>query len=373
MIEEMDDAIADSLRDAGLVEESDFGELVGTGEGDPETPAAPAEPEADAEGDAEAEGAAAKEAATAGEGDEDDLDRELNEAGVNKGQNTRLRYKTVRKIWEGWKKKQADELGGTHKKAVDDLNARIAASTERLRQVDVANQLIVRNPRAYLEMLATANPKVREFLNFQQERAAAAAAGDPRAAAGTGEWKMPDPDAEFPDGSRGFSMDGIRGALTSFGSHLTQQLKKDFQKEYGQPLQNLTQQQRQEKERSMHWNRVQSDVAWAQETFGQVFADDFGALGNIKADSAVMKVIQDSRDPQTGLATITLRDACVAALLPRIQKTRDELYDEWKREARERPAAARRSTPGAARASAPSTPGTVEEVIADEMRKAGMI
>jgi len=373
---DLDELIGDAVVEAGLAERDDMGEFTETVEETPtpeleETSAPGAEEEAPAaeatEEEAGKEGAGKK--TPDAEGDE--LDKELQSLGIQpkdaRGGESRIRYTRVRKIWDNWKNRLTSELTEKHGKAVKELEARATANAERLTYMDNVEKLINTDPRRYIDLLVMAQPAFRQYLNptlFGGGGAAPDGSGGGTAAP-VGD-KMPGPDAQFADGSTGYSPEGLQKVLEWNTARTLKAAEDMFNKRYGKPLENLTTQQRTAAERQMHETRVRNNVAQAKRIYGQAFTDDFGDLGSVKADSAIIKVLNENKG-------INFLDACAIALIPRIQADRNKIREDVIRELKERPAGARRSAPEGSRASAVPSAGSTEEIIAGEMRKAGML
>ncbi len=366
MNEDLDAIIGGAVMDAGLAEENDMGELVATEEtpsveGTPSTPdegEAPPEPEVDADGKP-----VEKVADKPGEGlaEGDDLDKELQSLGVQskdqRGGESRIRYSRIRKIWDNYKKKHEAEITQKHTDKIKEFETQATRTAQRIEYYDNLERIIKENPRRYVELLTMADPRFKEFFG--------PTSGGPAPVAATGDEKMPQPDAQFADGTTGYSTEGFQKAL-EWNTQRTMKLVEDrFKQQYGKPLENLTQSQRVAAERQMHETRIKQNVARAKQIYGPAFTEDFGDLGSVKETSAVMKVLKEN-------PTFNFLDACAVALIPKIQGDRNTIRESILQEMKERPAAAKSSVPQGTRP-APVVPDTVEGVIAEQMKKAGMI
>lgn len=365
----MEEVIEASLIDEGLAERNTTtGELEGTA---PDEGATPSSARAD-EGEAEGEESPAKAAATTEE--EDDLDKELATLGVQrkdgKGQEARFRYSRFKKIWGNKEKALRESLTTENQKALKERDDRIAAWQKRIQTQDGVEKLIKENPARYLELLSVADPRFKELVRGGASPTQAAA----QVAKEEG-WKVPDPDAQYPDGSQGYRVETFQKTLQGLAEHVTNTTRKsvldEMEKRYGTPLQTLVQDRREGEARRTHEQNVQTSVSEARSIYGKVFDDDFGALGKVKADSAVMRVITEHN--QRGMP-IPFKDACAIALIPKMKAERDTMREELMAELKAAPAAAQRS-PGSQESTGKKGGGdrSLDEVIMDEYRRQGLI
>lgn len=369
----IDDIIGNAAIESGIVESNDQGELVATedetpiGEETPET-----SPEETSEGTTQTEETPPEEAATSSE---DDLDRELMSLGIlpkdTHGRETRMRYSRIKKMWANKKAALDSEFKSQREKADTDWKRQVADREARLADFEQANRLIASNPMFYLQSLIAVRPEYRDhILAFAKQQggttAAAASAiqqtDDPR----------PQPDGVFPDGTKGYTPEGLQKLEEWNRRQTIRDVEERMAQKYGKPIETFQTERRANQERNLAARRVQENVSRARQVYGQAFIDDFGELGNIKADSQVMKVLNEHRDAQ-GRVTITFMDACAMALIPKFQADRNKMREEITEELKRAPAAARRSAPGAAVASKPAKSDTVEGLIAEEARRVGMI
>jgi hypothetical protein len=382
MPDALEDLIGNAVTEAGLAEPDEFGELVATDE-TPDTPTTPETEEA-ATPAVEGEEAPAVETTpevpgTPSQPVEDELDKELQELGIQskdgQGRESRIRYGRVRKMLDNQKKKLTAELTGTHAKSSGELRTQIQQRDERLQHVDATNRIIVQNPGFYLQTLMSVRPEYKQAildLASQMGGGGTVQPGQQPAKPGADD-PMPQPDASYPDGTPGYSLKGLEARDAWNRRQAVREVEGRFDQKYGQPLERINQENRMSAERTLHQNRVQANVNRAQEVYGQLFTDDFGTLGNIKKDSAVMAMMQRHTDPQTGQCSISFQDACAMALIPKLQADRNKVREDVIEEIRKRPAAAKRSTPAAQVSSTPTAPQNLEDVIAGEMRKHNMM
>lgn len=381
----IEDLIGEAVTSAGLAEADEFGELVPVEE-------APAEPSEETQTETlteeEVPTAAASEAATTEDktdqksgAEEDDLDKFFAGQGIQpkdgQGREGRIRYTRMKKMWGNREQQLRTELTSAHEKTLGDIRQQIAERDRRLSEIDVTNRLIVENPTFYLQSLLAVRPEYKDAIVAAAKQFGLSAAPE-RAA--VEEDPRPTPDVKFADGSLGYSDHGLQKLLDWNTRQAVKQAQAGFEKTYGQPIQTLQQRDQQLRQqqqeiaaRDMHARRVQQNVEMARKVYGRAFDDDFGTLGNIKPDSAIMKVMNDHKDPRTGQVTIGFLEACAMALIPKMQADRNKIREEVTTELRQRPAAARRAAPAAHVASSTETPSTVEGIITDQMRKAGML
>lgn len=383
----VEDIISGAVQEAGLAEMSDTGELVGTDEsggesGGEETTPNPSVPEGEGTA-APVEGSSSEEETeippTQGSQQtptEDELDKELSGLGLQardgKGQESRIRYSKVRKIWDNYKKKYATELTKQHEKTVQDLRGQMSQHAEKLQYLDNVNRLIATDKRRYLELLVMAQPEFRQFLN-------PAVFGGGQAAGTTqpvAQDEMPGPDAQYQDGSRGYTPEGFKKVLEWQDRQTQRRIEEKFQKQFGAPLRQITERERMDAERQMHAASVQRNVSTAKQIYGKAFTDDFGELGAIKPESQILKLLKENAehvrlDPRT--PRLGFLEAVALVCIPNIQADRNKMREELLAETQTRPAAARRSTPAASTTTTAPQPEGTEAIIAAEMRKAGML
>ena len=376
--------IGGELENAGLAETNDMGEMVGVGDdsGDEGDSQASAEGEAATAAPAGeavvvAEGETAAPAASEPKKDElDATDLELQALGLraknDQGLETRIKYSRVRKIWENYKIKHAKELEEKHTQALTPLQQQVQQFQERFQNIDAQEKLLASDPKRFLELLGTIQPAVRQFLSPTVYGAAAPAPGQPpngTTAPTSADDPMPKPNAKFPDGSEGYDMDGIKALNDWNQRQVINKVTQAMEAKFGKPVEDFTRQQREHAEQTLHANQVKANVDTATKVYGKLFSDDFGTLGAIKPDSAVMATLKANPG-------MRFMDAVAVALIPKIQadrnKMRDDLLKELDEAGKSKKAAAR---PGPTANSIPGkgTANTIEETIAEQMRNAGML
>lgn len=112
---------------------------------------------------------------------------------------------------------------------VKDLQAKWSQAEPRLRQVDQFEKIMVNEKMKFLQMLTTI-PGYKEI--FDGMAGAAAGAGKPAQTAPVGD-DMPQPDQELSDGSRVYSLDGLKTLMEwqakKTEDRVTQQISKKYQ------------------------------------------------------------------------------------------------------------------------------------------------
>lgn len=360
---DVEEIIGNAMQEAGMAEMDDFGQLQPT-EGD-DAPVVEGdekvEPTVETKTD-EVMDDKAKEKPPEG----DDLDRELASLGLHGkdegGKETRIRYSKIRRIWENYKIKYGADLKAGHDKALAEVQGKLTTAQQRSDYMGKVEALIENDPRRYFEMLAAANPKVRAVLEQPVFQAAAkrgveeAQGDDPR----------PKPNAKFPDGTLGYDDEGLEKLEAWNRRQTVAQVSKQMEEKYGKPLHQMTEERQVAAIRQQSVERVQKNVTLARQVYGKLFDDDFGVIGDIKGDSAVMKALSNGQG-------LTFLEACAVALVPKMQADRNTMREDLLKEVNERPAAARRSSPEAAASESKDSPKSDEEIILREMRKARMI
>ena len=383
-VEDLEGLMQQVVVDSGLAEEGDFGELVGTAEEEETQVVPPAEEEPAPAATTEEEQPAAEQVTKPAEGeaattaDEDELDRELAGLGINakdgQGRETRIRYSRFKKMWANREAKLKGDFEATGKKSVEQLQQQVQERDRRLSEVDVTNNLIQTNPGFYLQALLAVRPDYKDAIVQMAQQLTGgkleAPANGP--AGGADDDPMPQPDGVWPDGTKGYTPEGLAKRDEWFQRRIINQVDQRFKQQYGKPLETIQHRERMAAEQQMNARRVQQNVEIARKTYGAIFDKDFGQLGNINPDSQIMKVLNEHRNAQ-GQITIGFLEACALALVPQMQADRNTMREDLLKELQNRPAAARRSPAPAQVASKAEPPSTVEGIIAEQMRRANMI
>lgn len=374
----LEDLIGQSLEDSGLAERSDTGELVGMSdspdqddtqtaalaEGDgAETPAAEVE--------AKPEEAKPEEKAEEEKPEADETDLELQALGLkgkdDRGVESRIRYSRVKKIWGNYKTKLEKEITERHQQEFEPVKQELETIKARVEPLMNAEKMLDTDPARYFATIGMINPALRQFLNpalfggqppQQQQAQTPPPQDDP----------MPGPNAVFPDGTKGYDMEGIQKLNEWNRRQAEASITAKMEARFGKPIEDFTRQQRETAERNMYEERVKQNIATAQKVYGQAFTEDFGAYGQIKPTSAVLKVMKEQN--------LGFLEACAVALVPKLHADKNAIRAQVLAEldtagknklAASRPSPAQNQIPGKGAAQTP------EEIIAEQMRQHGML
>lgn len=245
----LEDVIADSVNDATIddtpevIEETPEVEAVAE-----ETPVAEAEP---------AEEAAAEPVEdTSVDAQATPQDEFATLAGVQQtgiaGRENRIPYSRVKKITEKAVSDIAEAALGRKlnagEKAVDvvkahvaqipALTAKVTDYETRLNTVGQFEDVMVNDPNKFLTMLSKL-PAYNDFFAFVQQAAANISQNQPAQAQQTAapEDAMPEPDEELSDGSRVYSMDGLKSLLAWNAKQVESRVSRQFEERY-KPIEN---------------------------------------------------------------------------------------------------------------------------------------
>lgn len=263
-MDNLEDVITDSVNDAvNDVDVSDSSSDAAEDATPAETPSASDSTPEDAAADTSADSSAvASPAAAATDAPADEPQDEFSKlVGVPQmgfgGRENRIPYSRVKKITEKAADKAASDLAevalgrklNPGEKALDVVKAHVAQLPElqtkltdyetRLSSVGQFETVMANEPERFLGMLARI-PAYKEFFEFVQKASDlmdAQAAGTPQAAgqepvtfaAGAG---MPEPDEELSDGSKVYSMEGLKTLLAWNAQQVEQKVTKQFEDRY---------------------------------------------------------------------------------------------------------------------------------------------
>lgn len=134
----------------------------------------------------------------------DDVDTILDKFGFKASPNGeregRIPHHRVKKLV----KQVRDELLAANQAEVKGLTEKLTPAERRAKEFDDIQFLADNHPEQFLQSLARSNPAYLRFLESKVQAAPA-----PAPAAQPQNDPMPQPDAEFPDGTRGYSTDGL--------------------------------------------------------------------------------------------------------------------------------------------------------------------
>lgn len=175
------------------------------------------------------------------------------------GRENRIPYSRVKKITEkavsdiaeaalGRKLnagEKASDVVKAHVAQIPTLTAKVQDYETRLNTVGQFEDVMVNDPNKFLTMLSKL-PAYKDFFSFVQQAAAGIgqnqpaqgtpAAGQPAVAQNPAD-VMPEPDEELADGSRVYSMDGLKKLLAWNASQVESRVSKQFEERY-KPIEN---------------------------------------------------------------------------------------------------------------------------------------
>lgn len=286
--------------------------------------------------------------------DPEDVDAELTALAARR--DNRIPQPRVAKMVE----KARAKATAAHQVELKTVQDKLIAAEQKANLLDSLDKLATNDPARYIELLGRANPAYREFVRQQKvaetvaPTTAAAVAADP----------MPAPDAQFPDGSKGYSEQGL-AALQSWTKReakreATDEVLKQVNERFG-PLEK-------------QW-RAQQTYAVTRQHATQTITDLRSVWGDLldKHDAEIgQAVAEDNVQAQRLGRPVTPADRIVARVLtPKLRGDREALRTEWTKELNARPAAAAKSVPAAA-ASAPvfDGPRTTADIVREAMANA---
>lgn len=153
------------------------------------------------------------------------------------GRDNPIPYSRVRKIVDKAVGEKAKELEGTYTPKVAEYEAKVKDYESRLGQVAQFEQIMTGNPDKFLEMLATLPAYKNFFGQVNQLYEQAQAQGQrtqadqqgPAAPAGDG---MPEPDETLSDGTKVYSMDGLKALLAWNAKSVETKVRTEFDANY---------------------------------------------------------------------------------------------------------------------------------------------
>lgn len=267
----------------------------------------------------------------------DDIEKELAAMGINppvEGQReNRLPYSRMRKIYENARKKWVDEHSGALKEREDKL----AKLQEEAEAVARTNELIRTDPERFLRSLAAINPTYARYLTpAQVAEAAKPAEQDP----------MPMPDASFPDGTQGYSLEGQQKLIDWQRRQTIRQVTAEMEKRYG-PIEQDWKAHRMLQQKSV---AIKQQLEAARQTWGTMLDDH-------------QKEIVDAlaKYPEMAFEAVVAR-----VLYPKIQADRVKMRQDILKELNERPKAATRTATAPAKSTS-DAPLSTEEIILQQI------
>ena len=299
------------------------------------------------------------------------LDAELLALGVKppkEGRDNRIPYSRTRKIIANALKKRGD----AHELTKKELEAKITALTERTGYMDTVDQMIARDPDAYVRELARLHPdKYSKFIPVEGAKKSEVVdlnKDDPK----------PVPDAKYADGTIGYSPEGL-DALLAWNTRAATRVaiaeaRKEMDKEYGA----VKKQFEAGVSQSQRVQKVREIVEEQRAIWGADFTND-EKLGD-KSEILIAYNAEKAAAKTAGRAVVPFGRIVAKVLRAKLQKDqnqiREEVIAEQNKTAAERKAASTAAPGGskAAMAHGDTSDGltSAERAVADAMRAAGL-
>ncbi len=255
----------------------------------------------------------------------DEVDQALMDMGITpkdqRGRESRVPHSRLKEmVAKSWtKNREANEV--ERKK----MQAELSAAQERAKLLADLDALATSNPRQYMELLARANPAYQQFL--------APAAPVPAPIPPEQADPMPQPDAQFPDGSTGYSPQQHMKLLEWNGRQVERRVNAKWEKEmnsrFGPVVREFEGRQALEAERPA----ARARIAAVKETWGDLFT---------KNEQEIHAAMQ--ANPRANFEALVAK-----VLLPKVSAERTSIRAEVLAELKARPAAAAQSAPVAAK------------------------
>lgn len=287
----------------------------------------------------------------------DELTQELESFGIRaptEGKEGRFRWGQVRKVVENTRKK----LNEQHKVVLQQRDQQLAQAVERVKNMDAVDAMIINEPERYLSILASLHPdKYGKYVG----RASTAAAPPPQ----YGE-QPPGPDAQFADGSRGYSPEGLQSLMEwqaqRVTAAVTEQVEQKYAARFG-PIEQEWKQTRAEAEfERKHVPIVRSQIAQARELWGKPFTDH---------ETEIAKTLAEN-DGKQGRPFLSFDAAIAKVLLPKQRVSKDKLRQQILDEMSGRPAAASSTGAPTAGSNGSAGPRSTEDVIRAAIAASGL-
>jgi hypothetical protein len=294
---------------------------------------------------------------------DDELSKEMARHGIHppkEGQREGVfKWSKVRKVLENTRAKVAEK----YERELATTRTQLEQSSARLQNMDVVDKMILTDPDRYIRTLAAIHPQLYgKYVGMQAEEkpkpAARPDADDP----------MPQPDAEFPDGSKGYSLDQQMKREEWLQRRITRTVTAEVEQRYNQRFGPIEQDWKQaqlaraaEVQRERARPGVRAQIMNAKKIWGPLFQSTL--TGDPQDDPEILQAMDDHPDWSF--------DACVASVLtPKMQADREAMRKDVLDEIRKAPAAATRSVPGAALGTGTGRPRTTAEIVAEAVAAA---
>lgn len=289
----------------------------------------------------------------------DDFDKKHGLQAQIGGRENRIPYSRVKKIVEKAIADRRKEVEGEFTPKVSEYETKVKGYEERLARVDQFEKIMVNDPDKFLNMLSTV-PAYRDFFRaieqaFSPQSQTPAAPQEVKAPVGEA---MPEPDQPLPDGTRVYSMDGLKSLLEWHGKTVESKVTKQVEDRY-KPIE-------------AEWQTNQRIQAVIPQIQAQIA--DARTWDNFTENEAeIVKVLQGDRN-------ISLERAYQKVVLPKMQaawaekektlaadrnKVREEVLAELKKAPRSTSAPSTGSKPVA---STSNEPRSLEDIIAEQVK-----
>ena len=263
------------------------------------------------------------------------------------GRENRIPYKNVRRITENAEKRAAERV----QKTLSEHQGKIQTYEGELHSYRQSDDLARRDPDRFMELLGLVNPAFKAYRKGG-ESAAATTAVQPEPVSKLG--PRPEPDAKFPDGSLGYSPEQHEKLMDWVEARAEERAYTRAQKEFDTRFGPIEKDWKTAQQVSQLAPRIENQMANMSRMWGKLF-DEEVKRGN---SSDILKYMN-----QYGT---TLEFATSAVLLPRINRSQDEMRTSLLAEINERPAAAA----SAAATSSVRRPSDASRTMADVVREA---
>lgn len=269
-----------------------------------------------------------------------------------------FRWSKVQKVLENTRKKAAEK----YEKDIRERDERIRQHEMRAKNEEAANRLIATDAQRYLEVLSTLHPEYKRFLP------SAAAETKPKVEVSP-KTEPPPPDAQFADGSLGYSPEGLDKLMQWHHNEAKREameaVKQEYETRFG-PMEKDWKQSLEARAADRHLQEaipiVRDQIANAKKVWGSMFKSKF--TGDAEDDPEIVKALADHPDWSF--------EACVSSVLaPRMQTSRQTMREELLDEIHKAPAAASRSVPGTGGGGGKGAARTTTDIVTEAVRAAG--
>jgi hypothetical protein len=269
------------------------------------------------------------------------------------GRENRIPYTRVKKIADNAvkdaQKAWQTERDTTYvpKATYSEVEAKVKDYEGRLQQVAQFEKVMVEQPVEFLKQLVQLPQYAAIFNQPQVPRATPPGmAGKPGYAPADPGGDMPLPDQDMGDGSKAYSMDGIKALMEWNAKNVEARVTQQFEKRYG-PLENS-------------YNEYQQVQAVLPEVNQQIAEARTWSKFN-ENEPAIVKALKDN--PRW-----SLERAYQAVVYPQIQADRDKMRAELLKEIKSAPRATSASSTASRPQATPGAPRSLEDIIADSVK-----